>query len=802
MLQSIEFGEDSAEAEEQEQLSLAQETSDDDGRLSPIPEGTEPSTDSVYHIDQLLLQEDPELRQALYEAEIASELTNPVSLISKPSYIPEISNFDYDDAAAHVASQYQCEGNPVSNYHVVSANLRAGLPWDHNLEYKEAFSEIYFEGDTWKLLSDVPRPPREGEVCVLRIYHAEGVKRAVIVKDDDILTKEEEKLHAKELEAAQLKELETWAKFKCFSRKQRRNARNVIDCRWVNKWKWEIEAQSVEDASKSKAVSRRVIRARLTVRGFKDLEKHLIDRYAGTAQRYSQRALVSEAVVQGWDVATTDISKAFLQGVTYEELARITGEPQREVNFYLPHASVHLLNKVPGFESFDPVSEVLHCDKPGTGSVDAPRCFSMKLQLVTSDKCGMISCTIDPEMCVLHKKQADGSSKCVAILTKHVDDLKVAGVKEVVEWILKEIQDVFGNLKIIWNEFTNCGICHIQDKITKEITLDQLEYAAKLRVITHAQMRTDPSTAACCTELHKLYMSLLGAVAYLYLTRTDVLVFISACQKVAHCPQIIHVKRLNFIVRWIQRNPKKLHYRKLGPKTHLRVISDASFKKEDDKGHSLRGALYFRGQGDQLSDFSGDSPGHLIEFMTKTIRHVCRSTFAAELHACCDSVDLGILIALMLHEINTGPVSKSDARILRDRGGYSIPLSIQVDAMSVFAAITATFVKAPAEKSLLSHVQYMREILDSKVLAAILWVDTRDMYSDGMTKGSVERELIQIAMSGKQTFRHSETTKIWSAKMFKAPEVPSKLVDMEIDVTSLGGYAVVYYTLSYRNLDF
>ena len=57
--------------------------------------------------------------------------------------------------------------------------------------------------------------------------------------------------------------------------------------------------------------------------------------------------------------------------------------------------------------------------------------------------------------------------------------------------------------------------------------------------------------------------------------------------------------------------------------------------------------------------------------------------------------------------------------------------------MSVFAAVSAVFIKTPAEKSLLCHVQFLRELLDYGVLAAIVWLDTRDMLSDGLTKGSV-----------------------------------------------------------------
>ena len=58
----------------------------------------------------------------------------------------------------------------------------------------------------------------------------------------------------------------------------------------------------------------------------------------------------------------------------------MTGDPLREVNFYLPSDNFPLLQMIPGFEDFDPQHEVLHCDKPGTGLGDAPRAFSIKLR--------------------------------------------------------------------------------------------------------------------------------------------------------------------------------------------------------------------------------------------------------------------------------------------------------------------------------------------------------------------------------------------------------------------------------------
>ena len=159
---------------------------------------------------------------------------------------------------------------------------------------------------------------------------------------------------------------------------QKKHARNVIDARWVLKWKWEYP--TVDASSSAKAEPVKVIRARLCLRGFKDHDKEEIAKYAGTSARSSQKILVSEAVRNGWDVCTTDISKAFLQGVTYKELAQLTGEPMREVNFYLPGYNIPMLRQLKGFEDFDPMHEVLHSDKPGTGLVDAPRAFSLKLK--------------------------------------------------------------------------------------------------------------------------------------------------------------------------------------------------------------------------------------------------------------------------------------------------------------------------------------------------------------------------------------------------------------------------------------
>ena len=86
--------------------------------------------------------------------------------------------------------------------------------------------------------------------------------------------------------------------------------------------------------------------------------------------------------------------------------------------------------------------------------------------------------------------------------------------------------------------------------------------------------------------------------------------------------------------------------------------------------------------------------------------------------------------------------------------------------MSVYSAITAQYVKAPAERSLISHVQWIRELLDHQVIRYIAWIDTRDMHSDGLTKGKVPRDALHELMRGEYILRHP--LKLWSSSQRRA----------------------------------
>ena len=73
---------------------------------------------------------------------------------------------------------------------------------------------------------------------------------------------------------------------KAFERMPKALAHNVVDSRWVLKWK--------------EVGGKRIIHARLVVRGFKDHQATQLNTLAGTTSRWGQRIVKTVAVQYGW----------------------------------------------------------------------------------------------------------------------------------------------------------------------------------------------------------------------------------------------------------------------------------------------------------------------------------------------------------------------------------------------------------------------------------------------------------------------------------------------------------------------
>ena len=111
----------------------------------------------------------------------------------------------------------------------------------------------------------------------------------------------------------------------------------------------------------------------------------MFETYAGTASSAGQRAVNSVAAHHDdWVMFSYDVFKRFAKGMTFKDIAELTGAPLRAVEFDLAPEDVALLRLTPGFEDFDPKRETISMVKPIYGVNDAPRAWRKRLHQVLS----------------------------------------------------------------------------------------------------------------------------------------------------------------------------------------------------------------------------------------------------------------------------------------------------------------------------------------------------------------------------------------------------------------------------------
>ena len=184
---------------------------------------------------------------------------------------------------------------------------------------------------------------------------------------------------------ADRKELSQFVHYKVFKKRHLPRlppGANLVDCTWIRVWK------------KGK------VKSRLCARGCFDKQKQLIEKHSSTATRLSQRVIMSQFLIDGLIYSTRDdpitlisldISGAFLQGLEYEELIRISRElgyeskNKREV-FIVPPENVwkHFRALVsPNHDLFVQDSKrgefCLECLRAMYGFTDAPLMFQLCL---------------------------------------------------------------------------------------------------------------------------------------------------------------------------------------------------------------------------------------------------------------------------------------------------------------------------------------------------------------------------------------------------------------------------------------
>ena len=102
------------------------------------------------------------------------------------------------------------------------------------------------------------------------------------------------------------------------------------------------------------------------------------------------------------------------------------------------------------------------------------------------------------------------------------------------------------------------------------VTMDQFHYANSLRPVIAVEAQGGADDDRLSTELAAVFLTIVGALAWLLQTRMDIAVYVCSLQRVEHAPLRIHMKRgANRLVRYVQRKPVAIIYRQLRLRSNL-----------------------------------------------------------------------------------------------------------------------------------------------------------------------------------------------------------------------------------------
>ena len=588
---------------------------------------------------------------------------------------------------------------------------------------------------------------------------SEFTKKLTIEKELNNLSPDEVAKHRAAVLAADLKELKQLFDLGTFKRIKRRDAHNIVDVRWVRKWK------------KDPTTGEKFVKSRLTVRGFKDLCQDMLT-YAGTATRWAQRLIVALAVLLDLPMFTIDVTGAFAKGLNWEELSALTGETLRQVQFELTRPEdVALIRQIKGFEDFNPTLEVLDMVKAIYGLKDAPRAWRMRLHQILVEA-GLSQLRNEKELYVMHEALRQPPIPCGdrsappgthreaqlrLAATAHVDDLKCIGSDEAAASMIATVEKAVGKVTLLKDNFEHCGIKH--ETTDTAITMHQNHYAAQLRPIDESLLgnhKDHEEVKDFCVELVTLFMSLLGGLAWLVLTRLDICIYVQCMQRHAQSPRVEDVRKLNRLLRWVQKRPAGIVYMRHPQRKNkslswrLTAISDSAFRSLEDNttGLALRGYVIL------LTVKTSEHPGGecvILDYGTKKHKRVNRSTFAAELNAAVDTIDIATIVQFTLEEIFNPQCSTPEAmQKLFLSAKLMFPLELIIDAKAVYDAIVVPEYNMPTEATLVNHLHSVREQVRDGRIARLWWIDTRDMVADGLNKGGLPRDpILHLCERGK-----------------------------------------------------
>ena len=433
-------------------------------------------------------------------------------------------------------------------------------------------------------------------------------------------------------------------------------------------------------------------KARLVARGYEDNNSDRTD--SPTCSKMNLRLIVAIAASKNWQINSLDVQSAFLQGQKMERDVFL--KPPPEAN----------------------TSDVWHLKKCVYGLNEAARKWYLRLSEELA-KLGVMKSKYDGAIFYWRKDNQIGG-----IMTAHVDDFFWAGTEEFKTSIVSKLTDIFKISSEQKASFKYIGIQISQEK--SKIRLNQDAYIRNIKEVRtngegYRWRQVDP-------EGKEEFRSIIGQLIWISSqTRPDLAY--TSCELSNSYKNAVgdDLRRANKAIVKAQHCSIQLNFSNIKiEESRLVIFSDASYRNLPDGG-SQGGFIIF------LSDNDGNcSPVH---WQSRKLRRVVNSTLAAECLALQEAAEHGVYLKTVMQEILGDRIS-------------DIPVDCYTDNKSLEDSLYST--KTLENKRLILDLATIKDMLQSKEIQSVRWIDKHDQLADCLTKQTASSQVLQqVLQSGK-----------------------------------------------------
>lgn len=593
---------------------------------------------------------------------------------------------------------------------------------------------------------------RTGE-CVV------GSSGGLAVGRDD-LTEEEIVQHWDLVEEADLKEikqfvdLNVWKKISLYDIDIA-----ALDAIWVRKWK------KLADGTW-------IVKSRLRVRGFLDLQKTAIPTRSTTASRLSHKLFMSLTALLNFEFESWDVSGAFLKGFTFDQLDALYKRlgmdcPKRRVVIRPPSNVWRFTSSGIWVEDWEVAWWLLELLKAMYGRNDAPFAFQARQSDFFVEILEAIRRRFDENFMYWLK----GPGCPVASASSHVDDNELSNdrtpqAREWKEQAHKRFEEKFGDVKRVEPPLDHCGVRYTE--LPYGLKMDQNEFTQRAR-----PMHTDPSRAkaphsSLTSEEMTGFRGVSGALLWMCITRLDALTETILLQEEVTRATIAHALAANALLIKLQKvtGSVGLYFPRMTPQLRLVSIHDACGTKAN-ASYAQEGILIPLKEDRKLSVEKKTcildpkdwpllgGPSHPMHANSKTAKRIGVSTSKKETVCAVGAKEIAQLIAMRYTEVlgagYTLPLYRTptveELIHVQENCLFCFAIDDMTDCADSWALMTGQK-GVPQDRHQRLYVLSLREDrMIGKIRHAML-TPTEIMAADPLTKRMVSLILMNLITSG------------------------------------------------------